>query len=100
MFHGQHGPIEVCFSGEPGPLARALLQADEEVGYSRTDDINGGDLEGCGPSDHMVEKGRRASTATAYLKPRRHLPNLTVWTGVDARQPPHKPRSEGARERG
>jgi choline dehydrogenase len=83
QYHGQDGPIGVCTSERPNVLARAFLQAGTQAGHGQTTDINGVQPEGFGPSDRMVDNGRRASTATAYLKPARHLRNLTVLTNTD-----------------
>ena len=63
------------------PLFHAMVEAGEQAGYARTDDLNGYRQEGFGPMDRTVTpKGRRASTARGYLDQARQRPNLTIRT--------------------
>ena len=55
-----------------------------EHGIPPTEDFNRGDNEGVGYFEVNQRRGRRWSTATAFLKPALERPNLTLWTGAQA----------------
>ena len=60
---------------------KAFVDAGVEAGLPLNGDFNGPVQEGVGWIDHTInDRGRRHSTATAYLKPIRDRPNLTIWT--------------------
>lgn len=81
--HGGSGPVEVQPHPEPSPLWQQVKLAAAANGYPITDDFNGERTDGFGIPDFTVtRRGRRASTAQAYLEPSMHRPNLTVRTGV------------------
>ena len=79
-FRGNSGPLEL----ERGPikslLFAAFFKATEEAGYPRTDDVNGYKQEGFAAFDRNVRRGRRLSSARAYLHPVMKRKNLTVKT--------------------
>jgi choline dehydrogenase len=79
-YHGQGGPMNVIFIKRPNPMTPAFLTAMDSLGYKRNDDFNGPDSEGYGPRQGTIAKGRRVSTATAYLKPASGRSNLTLLT--------------------
>lgn len=79
-YRGGEGLLGTCYGTRKNPLHAAWLKAAVEAGYPLTEDYNGFQQEGFGSMDMTVEKGVRASTANAYLKPARGRPNLTVWT--------------------
>jgi choline dehydrogenase-like flavoprotein len=79
-FHGQGGPMNVKFVERPNPMTPAFLAAMEGMGFKRTDDFNGPNSEGFGPRQGTIARGRRVSTATAYLKPASARPNLKLLT--------------------
>ena len=81
-YHGVGGPLHVLRSPVNNPLARAFIQAAIEAGHPYNEDINGARREGFGPAESTVWRGRRWSTASAYLRPARRRPNLTVMTGA------------------
>jgi choline dehydrogenase len=78
-FHGADGPLAVC-DPAPEPLYDQFLQAAEEVGFPMTRDFNGADPSGFGYFQTTIDRGRRASTAAAYLRPASRRKNLTVRT--------------------
>lgn len=79
--HGNDGPIHVTHIPRPNPLNQAFLQAFESVGgYARCADFTGLEPEGYGLRQATIHRGRRDSTAAAYLKPARSRANLTVLT--------------------
>ena len=81
-YRGDAGPLKVLRPKAKNPLFRAFLEAGEQAGHPRTDDINGLGQEGFGLLDGTVYRGSRWSTARAYLNPARNRPNLTVLTGT------------------
>jgi choline dehydrogenase-like flavoprotein len=83
-YHGQGGPMNVIFVKRPNPMTPSFLAAMDSLGYKRNDDFNGPDSEGYGPRQGTIAKGRRVSTATAYLKPASARSNLTLMTGTRA----------------
>ena len=56
------------------------------MGFPRHRDINDGAIEGVAPVQMNVRRGRRVSTAQAYLRPARRRPNLRVMTGATAQR--------------
>jgi choline dehydrogenase len=83
-YHGQGGPMNVTFIKRPNPMTPAFLAAMDSLGYQRNSDFNGVDSEGYGPRQGTILRGRRVSTATAYLKPASHRDNLTILTDTRA----------------
>ncbi len=84
-YHGVGGPLAVRDIPDPSPVARAFPHAAVELGFGGPDwDINGEQQEdGAGPYQvNMTADGRRASTATAFLRPVQDNPNLQIVTGA------------------
>ncbi len=81
-YHGTGGPLHVKRVEVEHPLARAFLAAAVEAGHPYNEDINGARRAGFGPAETTIWRGRRWSTASAYLKPAMGRPNLTVMTGA------------------
>lgn len=68
-YRGTHGPLHITRGPRDNPLHQAFSAAAAEAGYALTDDYNGWRQEGIGAADMTVWKGRRWSTANAYLRP-------------------------------
>ena len=82
-WHGDSGPISVVPVDKRSRLHEELMGSAEAAGYSRTDDLHGEVEEGFARGELTIDpKGRRASTARAYLDPAMGRPNLTVLTGA------------------
>lgn len=81
-YHGDNGPVSVTTpKAGNNELFQAMIEAGEQAGYPRTDDLNGYRQEGFGPMDRTVTRqGRRASTARGYLDEARERPDLTIVT--------------------
>jgi choline dehydrogenase len=77
-YHGGSGPLRVGRPRVKHPLAVAFVEAGLQAGHPYNDDTNGAVREGFGPTDVTAWKGRRQSTALAYLRPVRSRPNLAV----------------------
>ena len=80
-WRGDAGPLHVS-APDLSDLTRAFIAAGVEAGYPFTDDVNGHQQEGFGPSERTTHNGKRWSTAQAYLRPALARPNLTVITGA------------------
>lgn len=79
-YRGDSGPLAVATGACRNPLYQAFIEAGQQAGYAYTDDMNGYRQEGLGPMDMTVHRGRRCSTARAYLRPALRRPNLQVRT--------------------
>ena len=79
-YRNAEGPQRNQYRGLQNPLHAAWLAAAQQAGYPATSDYNGFQQEGFGRMGMSVHKGRRWSTANAYLKPALPRPNLTVVT--------------------
>jgi choline dehydrogenase len=79
-YHGQGGPLSVEDLKFRNPLTRVFVEAGEAVGLARNEDFSGRRQEGVGFYQVTQRNGRRCSSATAYLAPARHRPNLTIRT--------------------
>lgn len=77
-WRGNDGPLHVTRGKRDNPLFKAFVDAGEQAGFARTDDYNGEKQEGFGPMEQTVWKGRRWSTANAYLKPALKRANLEL----------------------
>jgi choline dehydrogenase len=77
-YRGAGGPLHVATGACRNPLHAAFIQAGVQAGYPFTEDMNGYQQEGFGAMDRTTHRGRRWSTAEAYLKPALARPNLTL----------------------
>jgi choline dehydrogenase len=68
-YRGSEGPLHVHTGACENPLYNAFIEAGKQAGYPYTADMNGYQQEGFGPMDMTTSKGRRWSTAMAYLRP-------------------------------
>jgi choline dehydrogenase len=57
-----------------------FVEAAAKLGYKASDDYNGAQPEGIAWPDFTIRRGRRNSTARAFLRPVRKRPNLIVET--------------------
>lgn len=81
-FHGADGPLPVSDPRQADPLSEAFIAAATEVGIPANPDFNGASQEGAGMFQMTTRRGRRASTAVAYLRPALARRNLQVETLV------------------
>ncbi|MDX2303140.1 MAG: choline dehydrogenase [Microscillaceae bacterium] len=80
-YHGTGGPLSVTKAQYyQTPLARAFVQGCLEKGIPENQDFNGAEQEGAGFFQFTIKNGQRWSTASAFLKPALHRPNLKVIT--------------------
>jgi choline dehydrogenase len=68
-WRGTDGPLHVQRGSRRNPLYEAFIQAGSQAGFELTDDYNGSKQEGFGPMEQTIHRGRRWSTANAYMRP-------------------------------
>uniref|UniRef100_A0A8C1NXR5 Choline dehydrogenase n=1 Tax=Cyprinus carpio TaxID=7962 RepID=A0A8C1NXR5_CYPCA len=68
-YRGGDGPLHVTRGKTSHPLHHAFIEAGQQAGYPFTDDMNGFQQEGVGWMDMTIHRGKRWSTASAYLRP-------------------------------
>jgi len=81
-YHGTQGALSVSSPSHRHPLSEKFVTACEEAGLPRTSDFNGATQEGVGFFQTTTRKGRRCSSARAFLSPAMKRPNLTIRTGT------------------
>ena len=79
-FHGTGGPLSVSNARNRRELCDRFIDACEEIGIPRNDDVNGAEQEGAGYFQVTLRNGFRCSTAVGYLRPARSRANLKVVT--------------------
>ncbi len=79
-YHGTGGPLYVGRNTSKNPINNCFLAAGEEAGYPLIDDFNGPTQEGFAPYDQTVKRGKRWSTAKAFLDSVIKKPNLLILT--------------------
>jgi choline dehydrogenase-like flavoprotein len=79
--HRVGGPIEVAHIKHPNRMNGAFLEGMASLGeFKPCADFGGPDPEGYGLRQGTISRGRRASTAVAYLRPVTGRSNLNVLT--------------------
>lgn len=83
-YHGSAGPVPVsrCRGEERSLVAEAVTEALVAAGVPPVADHNAPYAVGVGPLPRNVDGPVRADSATAYLRPVRHRPNLVVRGGA------------------
>ncbi|HEY7256004.1 MAG TPA: GMC family oxidoreductase N-terminal domain-containing protein [Solirubrobacterales bacterium] len=82
--HAVGGPLRVEDERSPRKLTGRFLAACEEAGIPRIEDYNGHEQDGTALVQVTQRRGRRWSTADAYLRPALRRPNLDLITGGQA----------------
>ncbi|MDB5653489.1 MAG: choline dehydrogenase [Tardiphaga sp.] len=85
-YHGTGGPLPVSDTRHPDPLSDAFIAAAVETGLPFNPDFNGATQEGVGLFQTTTRRGRRASTAVAYLRPALRRGQLRVETAALAQR--------------
>ncbi len=84
--HGAGGEWRIERPRVRWDLLDAFAAAAQQAGIPATEDFNTGDNEGVGYFEVNQRRGVRWTAAKAFLRPARQRPNLTVWTGAQARK--------------
>lgn len=77
-YRGGDGPLAVQSCRYQDPLTGAFAEAGKSAGHPWTDDYNGEQQLGFSRLQMTIGRGRRCSSATAYLRPALQRPNLRV----------------------
>jgi choline dehydrogenase len=80
---GVAGPVGISVNRLRSKFSEALIEAGVQMGLPRREDLNGEDQEGVGYYAQNIWKGRRVTSANAFLDPIRRRRNLTVVTGAE-----------------
>ena len=79
-YRGTDGPVNIATKLYEDPVSEGFLNACMEAGIGYTEDYNSGPFEGVSRLQYSVRKGRRWSTARAYLHPVKQRANLVIRT--------------------
>ena len=85
-WRGDKGPLGVTKGSYQNPLFDAFLEAGDQAGQGRSEDLNGYRPEGVARLDATKRGGRRCSAAVAWLRPALGRANLTLLTGAMVRR--------------
>jgi len=77
---GAGGPLSISVSKNKTFVMDKLIEAGKQVGLPYHDDPNTADHEGIGPINATIKKGRRWSSAKAFLEKAMSRSNLSVRT--------------------
>lgn len=86
LWRGGSGPVGIEYAKTSDPIFAAWAASGKAAGYQLVDDYNGEKQEGFGKGQYTISKGRRSSSARAYLRPALGRKNLEVRTGAHARR--------------
>jgi len=84
-WRGTDGPLHISRGRRDNPLTQAFVEAGAQAGFELTPDYNGEKQEGFGPMEMTVWRGRRWSTANAYLRPALRRANCELIRGLARR---------------
>lgn len=78
QLRGQDGPLSVTDIDWIHPVCEAFIQGAEQLGIPRNPDYNGEHQAGVGYFQRTIHRGRRMSTAQAWLRPASSRTNLSI----------------------
>lgn len=81
-YHGREGPMRVEENPWRDELCESFLAGAELAGIRRNPDYNGAQQDGVGYTQSVIHRGRRWSTAHAFLHPARKAYATKVRTGA------------------
>jgi choline dehydrogenase len=80
QYHGGSGPLSVVPIHRHPQLYPLMIATARGLGFQHSEDFHAASQEGFGMPDVTVRRGRRESSATAYLAGAGHRPNLHIQT--------------------
>jgi choline dehydrogenase len=83
-YRGRDGALTVTDIDWHHPLCEAFIDGAVSLGIPRNPDYNGAVQEGVAYAQRTIDKGRRVSAATAFLRPAMRRANVHVRTGAHA----------------
>ncbi len=99
-WRGADGPLHVTRGPQANPLHRAFVAAGIEAGFEATEDYNGAKQEGFGAMEATIWRGRRWSTANAYVRPALKAFDVGIVRGLAERVRIEDGRAVGVEVRG
>jgi choline dehydrogenase len=81
-YHGCSGPLHVSYVRRPNGMTHRYIEAVRSLGFALCEDFAGPNPEGVGLRQATIHRGRRESTATAFLEPALARKNLTVFSNT------------------
>lgn len=81
---GGGGPLGVSINHTGEEVSEALMDAAATVGIKRVEDVNASDEERTGYTPATIWRGKRVSSAKAFLHPAAKRPNLTILKNTTA----------------
>lgn len=81
---GTGGPMVVSEQRDVNPATHRFVEACQQAGIRRNPNVNAGELDGVDYTQVTQRRGRKWSTADAYLRPVRNRSNLRIETGAHA----------------
>lgn len=84
--HGAGGPVSISSGTYQYPLTEDMIVAGEQMGLRRVADLNDTSAERVGYYSHNIKRGRRVSSANAFIDPARSRPNLRVVTNASVQR--------------
>lgn len=86
QYRGSYGPLHVSDPDVLHPVCDAFIDTVAAHGLPAHNDYNGASQRGTGYYQRTVFKGKRVSTATAFIEPVKNNTNLTIRTGVKVKK--------------
>ncbi len=80
-YHGRSGPMTVSSIRDPNVMNAFYVAAARSLQIPACDDFNAGAAEGAGYRQGAIRRGRRVTSAVAFLRPAARRANLKVLTG-------------------
>ncbi|OCB22475.1 GMC family oxidoreductase [Mycobacterium intracellulare] len=80
---GRGGPAGVEVARPQEQICEAFIDSGAAIGMRRVSDVNGSDTNRTGYAQYSTRRGLRVTAASAYLRPARRRPNLTVITNTE-----------------
>jgi choline dehydrogenase len=84
--HGRNGELKLSWIDDLPLVSRKAMMAVQQYGLPFNPDVNSGTQDGVGHLLATIHRGRRQSTAVAFLRPIRGRPNLTTVTEAHVRK--------------
>jgi choline dehydrogenase len=83
-YRGRSGPVRVTEASKLSPFYDLFIRSAVAAGIPYNPDYSGATQEGVAMAQQTVFRGLRQSTATQFLAPAQHRPNLTIVRGAEA----------------
>jgi choline dehydrogenase len=85
-YRGQSGPVKISRLEPEDEISRAFLKSCLNIGIAHNSDYNAARMEGASHLQLSAFRGKRYSTAKAYLEPAAGRPNLDILTRAHVRR--------------